>query len=124
MTRKPSKATLNRECSMALPIEKCGNSTRSDRENWRARMRIQVIPATLSSRGVQHTRFKYNTSESSGGNQMSFKRWGALACMFFLTCLAMAKVETQNVAAFARGQVASQNSSATEFITADELKAK
>jgi rhodanese-related sulfurtransferase len=56
---------------------------------------------------------------------MSFKRWGALACMFVLTCLAMAKVETRNFAAFARrGEVVSQNSSATEFITADELKAK
>jgi rhodanese-related sulfurtransferase len=34
----------------------------------------------------------------------------------------MAKVETHSV--FARGEVVSQNSSATEFITADELKAK
>ena len=55
---------------------------------------------------------------------MSFKRWGALTCMVVLTCLAMAKVGTHNVAAFARGEVASQNSSATEFITPDELKAK
>jgi rhodanese-related sulfurtransferase len=54
---------------------------------------------------------------------MTFKR-GPLACMFFLTCLALANVETHNVAAFARGEVALQDSSATEFITADELKAK
>ena len=55
---------------------------------------------------------------------MSFKKWGALACILFLTCLLIAKVGTYNVAAFARGEVASQNPSETEFITADELKAK
>jgi len=55
---------------------------------------------------------------------MSFKKWGAWACMFFLTCLAMAKVGTPNVVAFARGEVAQQNSSGIEFITAEELKAK
>ncbi len=55
---------------------------------------------------------------------MSFKKWGALACMLFLTCLAMARVGTHNVAAFARGEVAQQNSSEVEFITAEELKAK
>ncbi len=55
---------------------------------------------------------------------MSFKKWGAFACMVLLTCLAMAKVGTHNGAAFARGELAPQNSSETEFITADELKAK
>ena len=55
---------------------------------------------------------------------MSFKKWGAWACMFFLACLALARVGTDNVAAFARGEVAQQNSSETEFITAEELKAK
>lgn len=55
---------------------------------------------------------------------MSFKKLGAWACMFFLACLAMARVGTNNVAAFARGEVAQQNSSEAEFITAEELKAK
>lgn len=55
---------------------------------------------------------------------MSFKKLGAWACMSLLTYLAVAKVETHSVAAFARGTVAQQNSSETEFITAEELKAK
>ncbi len=55
---------------------------------------------------------------------MNFKKWGALACMFFLTCLAMAKVETHKAAAFATGVPTLQNSSETEFISADELKTK
>jgi rhodanese-related sulfurtransferase len=54
---------------------------------------------------------------------MRFKKWGAWTCILFLTCLAMAKVGTDNVAAFARGDVA-QQSSGPEFITAEELKAK
>lgn len=54
---------------------------------------------------------------------MSFKKWGAWVCMFLLTSLAVAKVGTDNVAAFGRGEVGQQNSS-TEFITAEELKAK
>jgi rhodanese-related sulfurtransferase len=55
---------------------------------------------------------------------MSFKKWGTWACMFFLSCLAMATVGTNNVSAFARGEVAQQNSSVIEFITAEELKAR
>jgi len=55
---------------------------------------------------------------------MSFKKWGAWACMFFLSCLAMATVGTNSDAAFARGDVAQQNASGIEFITAEELKAK
>src|SRR5882724_11392860 len=55
---------------------------------------------------------------------MSFKKWGAIACMVFLTCLAMTKMGTDNAAAFARGELAPQNSAEIEFITADELKAK
>lgn len=55
---------------------------------------------------------------------MSFKKWGPIACMVFLTCLAMTKVGTDNAAAFARSEYAPQNSAETEFITADELKAK
>ena len=51
---------------------------------------------------------------------MSFKKW-AWTCMFFVTFLAMA---TDNVAAFPGGEVAQQNSSEVEFITAEELKAK
>jgi rhodanese-related sulfurtransferase len=55
---------------------------------------------------------------------MSFVKWKAWACMFFLTCLAIAKVEPTNVTALPRGEVAQQNSSEVEFITAEELKAK
>lgn len=55
---------------------------------------------------------------------MSFKKWGAWACMFFLTYFAMVKVGTDSIAAIARGEVAQQNSSEIEFITAEELKAK
>jgi rhodanese-related sulfurtransferase len=55
---------------------------------------------------------------------MSFKKWGAFTCMVLLTCLGMPKAGTNNGAAFARGELAPQNSSETEFITADELKAK
>lgn len=55
---------------------------------------------------------------------MSFKKCGAFAGVLALTCLAMATVGTQNVAAFASGQVAEKNSSEVEFITAEELKAK
>ena len=55
---------------------------------------------------------------------MSFKKWATWACMFFPACVAIANVGTHNVAALARGEVALQNSSATEFITAEELKAK
>lgn len=55
---------------------------------------------------------------------MGFRKYGAWACMFFLMCLAMARGGTDDVAAFAPGDVAQQNSSETEFITAEELKAK
>ncbi len=55
---------------------------------------------------------------------MNFKRLGVWAGMFFLTCLAMTNVGTGNVAVLARGEAGPQTSTATEFITADELKAK
>jgi len=55
---------------------------------------------------------------------MRLKEWGPWACIIFLTCLGSARVGTHNVAAFAQGEVAQQNSSQTEFITAEELKAK
>ena len=55
---------------------------------------------------------------------MSFKKCGALAYIFFLSCLAIANVGTNERAVFALGAPALQNSSETEFISADELKAK
>ncbi|MEP6819978.1 MAG: rhodanese-like domain-containing protein [bacterium] len=55
---------------------------------------------------------------------MSFKKCGALAYIFFLTCLATANVGTNKGAVFAPGAPALQSSSETEFISADELKAK
>ena len=55
---------------------------------------------------------------------MSFKKWAAFICMVLLTCLGMAKVGTNHGAALARGELAPQNSSEAEFITAEELKAK
>ena len=55
---------------------------------------------------------------------MSFKKWATWACMFFLARLALADVATDNVAAFARVEVAQSNTSQIEFITAEELKAK
>ena len=54
---------------------------------------------------------------------MRFKMWGTSACLIVLTCLASARVGNTNVAAFAQGEVAQQDSSQTEFITAEELKA-
>jgi len=55
---------------------------------------------------------------------MSFKKWSAWLCLSFLTCFAVAALATDNVGAFARGEVAQQNSSEPEFITAEKLKAK
>jgi len=55
---------------------------------------------------------------------MSFNKCGALTYILFLTCLATANVGTNKGAAFAPGAPALQNSSETEFISADELKAK
>ena len=55
---------------------------------------------------------------------MNFKKLGVLAGMFFLTCLAMTKVGPNTVAVFARGEAEPQSSTATDFITAAELKAK
>ena len=54
---------------------------------------------------------------------MSFKNRGAMACMLFLACLAMAMTESHE-AAFATGEPALQNSAPTDFISADELKTK
>ncbi len=51
-----------------------------------------------------------------------FKMWGALICMFLLTCLMMAKVGTSKVAA--HSEAAQQNSSEIQFISAEELKTK
>ena len=55
---------------------------------------------------------------------MSFKKWATLAGIFFLTCLAIARLGTANAVAFGRGEDAQQNSAQVEFITAEELKAK
>jgi rhodanese-related sulfurtransferase len=60
----------------------------------------------------------------SEGIQMSFRKWGAWACLFFMVCLTLARVGTDNVAAFVRAEVPQQNLAEVEFITADELKAK
>jgi len=54
---------------------------------------------------------------------MRFKKWGAWTCILCLTCLAMAKVGTHKVAAFAHVGIV-QQSLEPEFITAEELKAK
>ena len=53
---------------------------------------------------------------------MSFKKWGASGCLFFIAFLPVAEVATDRVAA--RGQVAQSNASSVEFITAEELKGK
>ena len=55
---------------------------------------------------------------------MNFKKGWAWACMFFLVSLAIGTLATNQNATFASVEVVQQNSSATEFITADELKAK
>jgi rhodanese-related sulfurtransferase len=55
---------------------------------------------------------------------MGFKHWKTRVCIFLLTCLAMATVVTHGLVAGARSEFAQQGSSATEFISADELKAK
>lgn len=55
---------------------------------------------------------------------MTSKKWGPCAFMFFLVCLTMGGVRNYDVAAFSRGEVAQQSSSETQFIRAEELKAK
>jgi rhodanese-related sulfurtransferase len=55
---------------------------------------------------------------------MSFSKWGAWACIFFLAFLGMSRAGTYNIAAFTRGEVAQQNSAEIKFITAEQLKAK
>jgi rhodanese-related sulfurtransferase len=55
---------------------------------------------------------------------MSFKKWGTWASLSFLAGLALTAVATYNVAALALVEVAQSNTSQTEFITAEELKAK
>jgi rhodanese-related sulfurtransferase len=55
---------------------------------------------------------------------MGFKQWKTRLGIFLLACLAMASVGTYDVAAGARGEFAQQGAPATEFITAEELKAK
>ena len=54
---------------------------------------------------------------------MTFKNWRSWACFLFLASLAAASVGATDVG-LARAQVAQQNSSPVEFITAEELKAK
>jgi len=54
---------------------------------------------------------------------MSFKKWRVCACISFVVFLAVAKHGTDGVTAFASNAVV-QNSSETEFIMAEELKAK
>ena len=55
---------------------------------------------------------------------MSFKKWWAGTCMFFLICLAMAGSRTGLSADLAQPKVDPQASSQIEFITAEELKAQ
>ena len=55
---------------------------------------------------------------------MRFNMWGGWGCMFLLASLGIAEVGTYSVAALGRGDPVQQNSSETEFITAEELKAK
>ncbi|MGH9932292.1 MAG: rhodanese-like domain-containing protein [Pyrinomonadaceae bacterium] len=56
---------------------------------------------------------------------MSYKTWRALGLICFLLCLAIADLGTLGVAGFARrAEVAQQNSTEIEFITADELKTR
>jgi rhodanese-related sulfurtransferase len=55
---------------------------------------------------------------------MSFKKWGACACMFFLICMAMVNPKTGMTTDFARAKGDPQESSKIEFITAEELKAQ
>ncbi len=53
---------------------------------------------------------------------MSFKNWGACACMFFLIC--MANPGTGMTAGLARAKGDPQEPPQVEFITAEELKAQ
>ena len=55
---------------------------------------------------------------------MGFKKWGACTCMFLLACFAIAKIGTNNGAAYAVNRGALQEPLQTEFVTAEELKAK
>ena len=54
---------------------------------------------------------------------MSFKRW-AWTCMFLVASLAVGPMVTNKTTALERFPSAEQNSSDSEFITAEELKAK
>lgn len=55
---------------------------------------------------------------------MSFKKWSASTCMFFLICIAVADPGTGMSALLAQPKVDPQASSRIEFITAEELKAQ
>lgn len=55
---------------------------------------------------------------------MSFKKWRASTCMFFLICIAVADLGTGMSAVLAQPNVDPQASSRIEFITAEELKAQ
>jgi rhodanese-related sulfurtransferase len=55
---------------------------------------------------------------------MSFKKWWACTCMFFLICMALADSGTGLSAVLAQPKVDPQASSQIKFITAKELKAR
>jgi rhodanese-related sulfurtransferase len=55
---------------------------------------------------------------------MSFKKWGAWACMVSLICIALANPGTGVAENLARLEGDPQASSSIEFITAEELKAQ
>lgn len=55
---------------------------------------------------------------------MSFKKWGASTCMFFLICMAMSGPGTGMSADLAQPNVDPLASSRIEFITAEDLKAQ
>jgi len=55
---------------------------------------------------------------------MSFKKWCASTCMFFLTCMAITDPGRGMSGSSAQPKVDPQASSPIEFITAEELKAQ
>jgi rhodanese-related sulfurtransferase len=55
---------------------------------------------------------------------MSLKRSNAWFRMIFIICLAVADVGTSGVGAFTSGQTVQPSSTAIQFVTAEELKAK
>lgn len=55
---------------------------------------------------------------------MGFKKWGACTCMFLLTCFSIAKIGTNDGAAYTVNRGALQEPFQAEFVTAEELKTK